>query len=146
MREPCIMRWPGRIPSGKVCGELCGTIDLLPTFARLAGAQVPSDRVIDGRDIWPLMAGQPGAKSPHEAFFYYRGTNLEAVRSGKWKLRRVKKSTELYDLEADISEKNNLADTHPEIVKRLTGVMEEFDRRLKADSRPAGKVSKQQES
>jgi len=140
MREPCIMRWPGRIPSGKVCGELCGTIDLLPTFARLAGAQVPSDRVIDGRDIWPLMAGQPGAKSPHEAFFYYRGTNLEAVRSGKWKLRRVKKSTELYDLEADISEKNNLADAHPEMVERLTDVMEEFDRRLKANARPPGGV------
>jgi len=146
MREPCIMRWPGRIPAGKVCSELCGTIDLLPTFAGLAAAQVPEDRVIDGRDIWPLMAGKPGAKSPHEAFFYYRGTNIEAVRSGNWKLRRVKKNTELYDLEADISEKNNLADTHPEIVKRLTGVMEEFDRRLKADSRPAGKVSKQQES
>ena len=146
MREPCIMRWPGRIPAGSVCRELCSTIDLLPTFARLAGARVPTDRVIDGSDIWPLMAGEPGAKSPHDAFFYYRGTNLEAVRSGKWKLRRVKKSTELYDLEADVGEKINVAERHPEIVARLTGVMEEFDRELKAHARPPGKVSPAKES
>lgn len=141
MREPCIMCWPGKIPAGKVCGEVCGTIDLLPTFARLAGARVPADRVIDGRDIWPLMAGQPGAKSPHRAFFYYRGNNLEAVRSGKWKLCR-KKGTELYDLESDISEKNNLADKHPEISERLADMMEAFDRRLKANVRPPGKIMK----
>ena len=139
MREPCIMRWPAKIPAGKVCSELCGTIDLLPTFARLAGAEMPADRVIDGRDIWPLMEGRPGAASPHEAYFYYRGNNLEAVRSGKWKLRRVKKNTELYDLEADVSEKINLADKHPEIVKRLAALMEEFDLELKANARPAGK-------
>jgi len=90
------------------------------------------------------MFGRPRAKSPHKAFFYYRGKNLEAVRSGRWKLRR-RKVTELYDLEADITEKNNLADKHPEIVKRLTDMMEEFDRELKANARPAGKVSKKKE-
>ncbi|MHC4074593.1 MAG: sulfatase/phosphatase domain-containing protein, partial [Planctomycetota bacterium] len=124
MREPCIMRWPGKIPADKVCGEICGTIDILPTFARLAGAEVPADR-------------------PHDAYFYYRGTTLEAVRKGRWKLRRSKKKTELYDLEADISEKNNLADNHPEIVERLANVMKEFDAELKANSRPPGKVEKQ---
>lgn len=139
MREPCIMRWPRRIPAGEECSELCGTIDLLPTFAQLAGAEMSPDRVIDGKDIWPLMEGRSGAKSPHKAFFYYRGKNLQAVRSGKWKFRRVKKNTELYDLQADIGEKINLADKHPEIVGRLTGIMEEFDRDLKANSRPAGK-------
>ena len=138
MREPCIARWPGRIPAGTVCPHVCSTIDLLPTFAQLAGAELPADRVIDGKDIWPLMAGKPNTKSPHEAFFYYRGNNLEAVRSGRWKLRRTKQ-TELYDLEADISEKQNLADKHPDIVKRLAGVMEEFDRELKANARPPGK-------
>ena len=139
MREPCIARWPGRIPAGTVCPHVCSTIDLLPTFARLAGAELPADRVIDGKDIWPLMSGTPGAKSPHETFFYYRGNNLEAVRSGRWKLRRTKKP-ELYDLDADISEKNNLLDKHPEIVNRLTGMMEEFDRELKTNARPPGKA------
>ena len=62
VREPCIMRWPGRIPADTVCDEPVMTIDLLPTIARLAGAEVPSDRMIDGRDIWPLMAGEPEAK------------------------------------------------------------------------------------
>ncbi len=143
MREPCIMRWPAKIPAGKVCSEICGTIDVLPTFARLAGAAVPADRVIDGRDIWPLMAGRSGAKSPHKAYFYYKGTTLEAVRSGRWKLRRTKKKTELYDLQADISEKNNLAENHPDIVERLTKTMKEFDAELKANSRPPGKVEKQ---
>ncbi len=140
MREPCIARWPGKIPAGKVCSEVCATIDLLPTFARLAGAKLPADRVIDGKDIWPLMSGTPGAKSPHKAFFYYRGNNLEAVRSGKWKLRRGKK-TELYDLEADISEANNVAAEHPGIVKRLTYIMKEFDRELKVNARPPGKAA-----
>ncbi|MBL7188637.1 MAG: sulfatase-like hydrolase/transferase [Phycisphaerae bacterium] len=143
MREPAICRWPARIPAGRVCSEISGTIDVLPTFAGLAGAAVPADRVIDGKDIWPLMAGKPSAKSPHKAYFYYRGTTLEAVRKGRWKLRRVKKKIELYDLGADISEKNNLAENHPDIVKRLTSTMEEFDAELKAKSRPPGKVEKQ---
>jgi len=72
MREPTIMRLPGRIPAGKECSEVAGTIDMLPTIARLAGAELPA-REIDGKDIWPLMTAQPGAKSPHEAYFYYRG-------------------------------------------------------------------------
>jgi arylsulfatase A-like enzyme len=138
MREPTIMCWPGKIPAGKVCHKVCGTIDLLPTLAKLAGAEVPVDRVIDGKDIWPLMSGKPGAKSPHKAYFYYRGNNLEAVRGGKWKLRRTKK-TELYDLQADISERNNVAAEHPAIVKRLNFMMKEFDRELKANVRPPGK-------
>jgi arylsulfatase A-like enzyme len=141
MREPTIMRWPGKIPAAKVCSEVCGTIDLLPTFAELAGTKAPADRVIDGKDIRPLMFAKPGAKSPHEAFFYYRGNNLEAVRNDRWKLRRAKKNIELYDLKADISEKNNLSDKYPNIVERLTDMMKEFDSELKANARPAGKVS-----
>jgi len=156
MREPTIMRWPGRIPGGAVCREVAGTIDMLPTIARLAGAEPPRDRVIDGRDISPLMFGRPGAKSPHEAYFYYRGARLEAVRCGKWKLRvvaarrrRRKKGekapkpqppkAELYDLVADISETTNLAANHPDVVRRLTEAMRAFDKELKANARPPGR-------
>ena len=155
MREPCIMRWPGKIPAGTVCKELCATIDFLPTLAKLAGGKAPTDRMIDGKDIGPLLTGPASAKTPHEAFYYYRGNRLEAVRVGHWKLRlppaaRKKNKNqekpkppqpELYDLNQDISEKNNLAARHPEVVAKLTKMMKEFDRQLKQNTRPAGKVS-----
>ncbi|MBM3745502.1 MAG: sulfatase, partial [Acidobacteria bacterium] len=85
-RVPCIMRWPGRIPRGRVCHALVTAMDILPSFARLAGASPPADRIIDGRDIRPLILGERGARSPHEAFYYYRDERLQAVRSGRWKL------------------------------------------------------------
>ena len=158
MREPCLMRWPGEIPAGKVCGELATIMDLLPTVANLAGTKAPTDRVIDGKDIWPLMAGQAGAKSPHEAFFYHTSQGqLAAVRRGKWKLhlkppapRRGKKGQpapktpppgpQLFDLSADVGEKTDLADKNPEIVKQLTELLRQFDKELIANSRPAGKA------
>jgi len=140
MREPCIMRWPGRIPAGSECHEVAGTIDLLPTISALTGGTLPKDRVIDGRDIRPLLAGTPGAKSPHEAYYYYRGKRLEAIRSGDWKLIR-KKETELYNLAKDIGEKNSVADEHPQIVQRLTAMMDTFDAELKWNARPHGTAS-----
>ncbi len=131
-RVPCIMRWPGRIPVGRTCGELCTTMDVLPTFARLAGTEPPSDRIIDGHNIWPLMAGHTGANSPYEAFYYYYVGQLQAVRSGRWKLhlpleakwRNFRGDTtaseaQLYDLKTDIGETKNLARQYPEIVTRL---------------------------
>jgi len=113
----------------------------LPTIARLTGARLP-DHTIDGKDIWPLIAGQRGARSPHEAFFYYQGWALEAVRSDRWKLHfphgyrtlngrpggtggipakyeQAKIDVALFDLENDISEQHNVADQHPDIVARL---------------------------
>ena len=137
MREPCIMRWPGKIPAGSTCDELACTMDLLPTFARLAGTKPPTDRIIDGRDIRPLMLGEPGAETPHEAFFYYQMDQLQAVRSGRWKLHlplKPKKRNwgkpepssplQLYDLKADVGEQNNVADQHPEVVERLMALAE----------------------
>ncbi len=85
-RSPCIMRWPGQIPEGTVCFELVTSMDLLPTIARLVDFTLPQDRLIDGRDIWPLVHGLPHAKSPHQAFYYFAGTELQAVRSGDYKL------------------------------------------------------------
>ncbi len=86
VREPCIMRWTGTIPAGTTCNELAATIDILPTFAALAGATVPTDHTIDGKDIRPLLFDEPGAKCPHEAYYYYWNKELQAVRSGPWKL------------------------------------------------------------
>jgi len=85
LRVPMIARWPGKIPAGVVNNSLAGTIDILPTILKAAGVDVPADRVIDGRDIRPLLTSAE-AKSPHEALFAMQGTYLMTVRSGKWKL------------------------------------------------------------
>jgi arylsulfatase len=139
-RVPCIMRWPGTIPAGRECREIVTTMDLYPTFARLAGAALPGDRTIDGKDIFPLVSGKAD-RGPHEAYFYYCYTHLHAVRQGKWKLvlpRPAKprfmgwwarmvdevKTLSLYDLESDIGETRNVADRHPDVVKRLEALVE----------------------
>jgi len=132
MREPMIARWPGKIPAGSVCSEIAGTIDLLPTIAYLTGCAKEIGQV-DGMDIWPLMSGIKGAKSPHEGYYYYKGTGLQAVRSGDWKLRRYGKVIELFNLKKDISESKNVAQENPEIVARLTNMKEKFDKDLKSN-------------
>lgn len=140
MRVPCVMRWPGKIPAGTVSDEVVATIDLMPTFAGLAGAKVPDDRVIDGKDAWSVLSG--GGKSVHDAYFFYKGNTLEAVRMGKWKVRRTGKGkktlVELFDLDADIGEKMNLAEKEAERVGAMLAVMEKFDAELKAGARPVG--------
>jgi arylsulfatase A-like enzyme len=142
MRVPCIMRWPGKIPAGQVCSEVAATIDFLPTIASIANIPVPDDRTIDGKSIWPLMSAQPNARSPHDAYYYYNDeSELQAVRSGKWKLRKTD-TVELYNLEEDISEANNLAEQHPDIVKRLTETIQTFDSELKANARPPGRYKR----
>jgi arylsulfatase A-like enzyme len=140
VREPFAARWPGHIPAGSVSGEPVMTIDLLPTFAHLAGATVATDRPIDGKDISPILLGQSGAVSPHEALYFYWGRELQAVRSGRWKLhlphayqsiatpgsggnpgKSVTRSIELalFDLESDPGETQNVAAAHPDVVARL---------------------------
>jgi arylsulfatase A len=148
-REPCIVWRPDHVPPGKTCDELTTTMDLLPTFARLAGAEAPRDRTIDGKDIWPLMSGKSGAKSPHEAFYYYQMDQLQAIRCGKWKLHlpleQKKKNwgeptpdvpLQLYDLQADIGETNNVADKHPDVVERILALAEKARQDLGDVNRP----------
>jgi len=140
VRVPCLMRWPGRIPSGTVCRELAATIDILPTIAGLVGAELPP-HPIDGRDIWPLMSGLPDAKTPHETYLYYWGHELQAIRSGRWKLHfkhtyrsltgtpgrdgkaggysEQTLSGALYDLEADVGESRNVKAKYPDVMGRL---------------------------
>ena len=142
IREPFLARWPGKIPAGTVCGEPAATIDLLPTLGALAGAAKPEQK-IDGRDIRSLLFGEKEVHSPHEAlFFYYADGQLQAMRSGKWKLlfphtartmigqapgkdgipgkyRALPVGLELYNLAEDIGETKNLAETEGKIVTEL---------------------------
>ncbi|CAA6677546.1 Unannotated [Lentimonas sp. CC4] len=153
-RVPAVIRWPGHIPAGQVNDELITAMDLLPTFAQLAGAELPTDRVIDGCDILPVLID--GAGTPHQAFFYYKGNALKAVRSGPWKLhfgkangkdksRRGKGASSsimaLYHLDEDMAEQNNLLQQHPEIVEQLKALAKAFETELKQNSRPAGLVN-----
>lgn len=163
MRVPCVMRWPGAIPAGRACSELATVMDILPTFARLAGASAPADRVIDGKDIWPLAAGQAGAKTPYEAFFYHTAQGrLAGVRVGDWKLHleppgaQTRPATRpaqgavatrpagplLFDLGKDIGETTNLARQHPDVVQRLVEMCRRFDEEIVRNSRPPGLVPK----
>jgi arylsulfatase A-like enzyme len=114
-------------------------MDLLPTFAKLAGTSAPTDRIIDGKNIWPLLSGQPGAQSPHEAFFYYFADELHAVRSGPWKLK-LKTSLRnediyrpyfrkdvaipeaLYNLAVDPGEQKSVLKHHRDVADRLRGL------------------------
>ena len=144
VRVPFLARWPGTIPPAAVRDEPVASIDVLPTLAALAGAPLPA-LPIDGRDIGPLLRGDPGARSPHDAlFFYYDDDQLQAMRAGRWKLlfphtartmsgqkpghggvpgkyRPLPVGLELYDLRADIGETRNLAAERPEVVRDLQG-------------------------
>ena len=138
MREPTIAWWPGTITPGTESDEVTSTMDLLPTFAALAGGTPPQDRILDGRDISPILLGEPGARSPHEAFYYYSGPNLRAVRSGPWKLHA---SGELYNLAEDIGETTDRSAEQPEVVSRLAGYLETAREDLgDGDERPGKNV------
>ena len=139
-RVPAIMRWPGKIPAGQTSDRIATAMDLFPTFASLAGAPLPDDRTIDGKNIFPLVTGKV-KQSPHDAYFYYCHTHLHGVRDDSWKLvlpRPAKPEwmgwwarmidevevVQLFDLKKDIGETTNVADKHPEIVKRLMHAIE----------------------
>src|SRR5439155_19341799 len=156
MRIPFIARWPGHVPAGKVCHEPLTQLDLFPTIVKLSGAKM-HDRPIDGKDISPILLGEPDAKSPHEAIFYYGDACLNAVRSGRWKFKvqtALQQETEYlkydlpeakippapYDLELDPAEQKNVAADHPEIVARLKQLLHDErqelgDRRLNIGGR-----------
>jgi arylsulfatase A-like enzyme len=148
-RVPCIMKWPGVIPSGTICNKLASSIDILPTLAAITGAKLP-DNKIDGVDIFPLMIGEKDAMPRHKFLYYYRQNSLEAVQIDYWKLvlphvnyqsYRGQKpgndgwpgpyatekitSTELYDLRRDPGEWYNVAQYFPAKVKELQSLAEE---------------------
>ena len=142
-REPCIMRWPGHLPAGTVSNDPLMTIDILPTLAHITGAELPREK-IDGLNVWPLLSGEPGAKNPHDVYyFYYANNQLQAIWDLSYKLQFPHSYTtlngrpggrdgipvkydiakvehpQLYDTSTDIGEKFDVAAQHPDIVKRL---------------------------
>lgn len=149
-RVPCIMRWPGKIPSNTRSDQMVMTIDLFPTIAKLVAATLPIHK-IDGLDVWPILSGRRGSRNPHDAYdFYYAQGELQSVVSGdgRWKLqlphtyvtlngraggrdgipakydqRRIEQP-ELYDLNTEIGEMTDVATKQPDILKRLLGATE----------------------
>ncbi|MDB2430237.1 sulfatase-like hydrolase/transferase [Akkermansiaceae bacterium] len=144
-RVPCVMWAPGKIPAGTTCDQLCGTIDLLPTIASLTKTPLPSDKKIDGLDISKLLTTDD--KTPRNEFVYYtsRG-DIQGLRQGKHKLLvngprnkkrnpKAKAEVMLFDLEADLGEKNNLAESKPEVVAKLKARMLELDAQIAKEAR-----------
>jgi arylsulfatase A-like enzyme len=147
VRVPFLARWPGKIPAGRVSNVPAMTIDLLPTIAGLANAGAPA-RPVDGRDVWSIIRGDTNATSPHDAYYFYYNTNeLQALRSGRWKLilphsyrtlgdqpratggvpmkyRTARAGLELYDLETDVGEAHDVSARNPDVVSRLLMLVE----------------------
>jgi arylsulfatase A len=169
VRVPFVARWPGRIPKGAVNLMPAMTIDLLPTLARLAGAPVSTERIIDGRDLWPLLSNRRNAQPPHEALYFYWGKELHAIRSGKWKLHlphpyqsfaqagndgapgkyeRKEIELSLFDLEKDAGETTNVVKQNPAMLKKLLEYAEQaradlgdtLTKREGKNVRPVGKI------
>lgn len=163
-RVPCIARWPSRIPGGLVTDRVTTGMDILPTVAELSGTHAPGDRIIDGHDVSSALFGEAGLDSPYDTsgFFYYHMQQLQAVRSGPWKLylplthkiRDLSGKVEgsdgsylkLYDVRHDVGETNEVSAQHAEVVERLLTLAEnaredlgDWDRRG-AHQRPAGWV------
>ncbi len=151
-RESTIFWGPGRVPAGTVCREPAMTIDLLPTVARMIDAPLPAKK-IDGLDIGPLITGAAGAKSPHEAYYFYWGKELHAVRSGRWKLHfphtyptlngrkggtggkpakydQANIGLSLFDLDEDVGEHTDVKDAHPDVVARLQALADGMRKEL----------------
>ena len=145
MRVPGIVRWPARIPAGQVSADMASSLDLYATFLEVAGAEVPSDRPVDGMNILSFLEGK--SPSPRGEFFYFTGMTLDAVRVGEWKLRmstwahdfvrgRAPEGgstsqdelvvPELFNLERDPAEKWNVVEENPELVERLMERMRSF--------------------
>lgn len=145
-RSATVIKYPAKLEAGRVLGRPLSTIDVLPTLAYLAGAELP-DHAIDGKNVWPLLVGGKEAAHPHEYYVFEYGGQLEAVLSadGRWKMhlphsyrhvleeghdgargkttwRRI--GWALFDLEADPLETTNVMAEYPEVVERLKAYAE----------------------
>jgi arylsulfatase A-like enzyme len=165
VREPCMMRWPGRIPAGSTCNQIVGNIDLLPTFAKLVGVELAKDPVLDGRDITPLMFDAQADSVRDTHLYFAANQTLAAIRQEDWKLflaapvanpkgqqAKAAKAAQnkaapsgpvLYNLATDPGEINDVAAEHPEIVNRLKQEAARREAEIKEHRRPAGQLSRE---
>ncbi|MCA9090078.1 MAG: sulfatase [Planctomycetaceae bacterium] len=160
MRVPCLIRWPAHVPARRTCNELCTSMDLLPTLAHLAGADLSKLPPIDGLDITPVLQGEPEPDLKKRPFYYYFGEQLQAVRLGPWKLYlplqdrhiNARGAAEnhpgaLFHLVNDIGEEHNLIEDHPDLVARMLDLADAARKDLGdvghpgRGERPAGFVS-----
>lgn len=133
-RVPFVARWPKRIPAGKEVDEIASLLDMLPTFAKLAGAEVDAPQKIDGKDIWGMLAN--GDTSPHEYIYYGGNGSIAAIRNRTFKYFPGKRDKlgNLYNLKTDIAETTDVAEEYPEIAKELGAALAVFQKDLDENS------------
>ena len=151
IRVPCLMRWPGKIPANSSNDEITGIIDMLPTFCALSGAEVPTDRVIDGRNLLPYLLGKKADTPIHDTFVVPGAS----IRHGDWKLlvkgqkpggngtkgmqgRKRAKAGALFHLKNDLGETTDISSQHPDKVQQLEQLMKNFMNEFDANKRPIG--------
>lgn len=142
-RVPGIIRWPGHVAAGATNAEPICNLDFLPTACALAGIAPPRDRALDGANLLPLFAGQPLVR-PQPLYWQYDFSIGKpwtlALRDGPWKLLADATLThvELYDLTADLGEKQNLAAQHPERVRAMTATLRQLRAEIAAEGAQSG--------
>jgi arylsulfatase A-like enzyme len=143
-KVPFIARWPGQIPAGITSNELSVNFDIFPTCLFSAGISLPADRIIDGKNMLPMLRGE--SSGHQERFFYYDGPILVAVRDKNWKYQRRHMSDNggyplfshgpfLFDLERDPSESYNLIETNPDVARKLAGMLNEWETEMNSNLR-----------
>jgi len=159
VREPCIARWPGRIPQGRVVETLCSMMDVFPTVTKLCGGKLP-EKPLDGLDIWPVLTGAKTAME-RAPLLYFNEWELQCARWGDWKLHVARFNTaayvpapvggvhnfvlphpELYNLASDPDESYDTAASHPEIVQKMLAQIEEMMKTFPAEARDAWAAAK----
>ncbi|QZT37468.1 sulfatase [Halosquirtibacter xylanolyticus] len=164
-KVPFIVSMPGTIPSGIVNDQMITAMDILPTIMHMTKAEFPRMNPIDGKNIWPILSGQKGAKTPYNYFFFVNKKDVQAVRKGKWKLHKAHNyripgtvgkdgmpgtqdnvggytGVALYNIDKDPMESTNVASKHPQLVKELTQQIVLFQKDIDNNHRPVGIVNK----
>jgi uncharacterized sulfatase len=138
IREPFIVKWPGKVTPGQISDALISSVDFYPTFISLAGGKLREDQVFDGKNIMPEILGENN--EPERSLFwhypvYHHDVPKSVIRKGDWKLieNLVDGSFELYNLKTDISENSNLAENNPEVLNKLKVELRVFQKNTGAE-------------